>query len=163
MLDRAMLPSTMDIVSRYGYSVNKAGYMKCPFHPDKTASLKIYPGNRGWHCFGCQSGGSTIDFIMKIENCNFKDALEKLNVQCEFKPNHKIKMQRNLEAEKRKQKEEYYWEVFDELKRLDTNRTRYKPKIIGEPLHELFIEALQKLHFQEQKLALAEWRLRKWM
>jgi DNA primase len=86
MLDRAMLPSTMDIVSRYGYSVNKAGYMKCPFHPDKTASLKIYPGSRGWHCFGCQSGGSTIDFIMKIENCNFKFALDRLNVQCEFKP-----------------------------------------------------------------------------
>jgi len=58
---------------------NDAGFIKCPFHPEKTPSLKFYKDNR-WHCFGsCNGGGDVIDFIMKYENIDFVSAVKKLS------------------------------------------------------------------------------------
>ena len=31
-----------DVVTRYGIEVNRSGFCKCPFHNEKTASMKIY-------------------------------------------------------------------------------------------------------------------------
>lgn len=53
--------------------------VKCSFHDDKTASLKVYEKNNRFHCFGCGVGGSAIDFIMKFKNCDFKEAVEILS------------------------------------------------------------------------------------
>ena len=62
------------IITLYGYKT-KHGFMVCPFHGDKDASLKVYPGTGGWHCFGCGKGGSVIDFVMEHENCDFRTAV----------------------------------------------------------------------------------------
>lgn len=62
------------IISLYGYKT-KHGFMVCPFHGDKDASLKVYPGSGGWHCFGCGKGGSVVDFVMEHENCDFRTAV----------------------------------------------------------------------------------------
>ena len=62
------------ILSLYGYRT-KHGFMVCPFHGDKDASLKVYPGTGGWHCFGCGKGGSVIDFVMEQEGCDFRTAV----------------------------------------------------------------------------------------
>ena len=66
--------NTADVVALYGYRV-KHGFMVCPFHGDHDASLKVYPDTGGWHCFGCERGGSVIDFVMDHENCNFRTAV----------------------------------------------------------------------------------------
>lgn len=72
--------SMLDVIERYGYETNRAGFMRCPFHSgDHTASLKIYPGERGWHCFGCGKGGSVIDFVMEHDGLSFKDACKTLD------------------------------------------------------------------------------------
>ena len=72
----------MDEVARhYGFEPNRAGFMRCPFHQgDHTASLKIYAGDRGWHCFGCNSGGSVIDFVMRLYDINFRQAVLRLDL-----------------------------------------------------------------------------------
>ena len=59
---------TMGEVARfYGFEPNRAGFICCPFHNgDHTASLKIYAGNGGFHCFGCCAHGSIIDFAMRL-------------------------------------------------------------------------------------------------
>lgn len=72
--------SMLDVIERYGYEVNRVGFMCCPFHSgDRTASLKIYPGERGWHCFGCGKGGSVIDFVMEHDGLSFKGACKTLD------------------------------------------------------------------------------------
>lgn len=63
-----------EIIDLYGYKT-KHGFMVCPFHGDHDASLKVYPDTGGWHCFGCERGGSVIDFVMQHENCNFRTAV----------------------------------------------------------------------------------------
>lgn len=72
---------TMDQAARrYGFEPNRAGFIKCPFHQgDRTASLKLYPGERGFHCFGCNRGGSVIDFVMELYDINFAQAVVRLN------------------------------------------------------------------------------------
>jgi DNA primase len=51
----------------------------CPFHQEKTPSFVLYPDEGRWHCFGsCATGGDAFDFVMRIENMDFKGALERL-------------------------------------------------------------------------------------
>ena len=65
-----------DVLAWYGLTPNRAGFITCPFHPDKSPSLKIYEGNGGWHCFGCGAGSDIFDFVMNFEEVDFKDAYE---------------------------------------------------------------------------------------
>lgn len=72
--------SMQDILHRYGYQTNRAGFLKCPFHSgDNTASLKVYKGDRGWHCFGCGKGGSVIDFVMEHDGLSFQDSCKRID------------------------------------------------------------------------------------
>jgi len=70
-----------EVVPTYGYKPKEPGhYICCPFHNEKTASLKVYTeAGRGWHCFGCGEGGSVIDFVMKLFNIPFSAAVVRLN------------------------------------------------------------------------------------
>lgn len=67
-----------NILELYGYHT-KHGFMICPFHGDMDASLKVYEGDKGWHCFGCGRGGSVIDFVMEHERCNYRTAITAIN------------------------------------------------------------------------------------
>lgn len=66
------------ILSIYGYRT-KHGFMVCPFHGDTDASLKVYRGAGGWHCYGCGRGGSVIDFVMEHEGCDFRTAVRAID------------------------------------------------------------------------------------
>ncbi|GAA3103533.1 hypothetical protein GCM10020254_56650 [Streptomyces goshikiensis] len=50
----------------------------CPFHDEKSPSFQVSPGKGLYHCFGCQAGGDTLDFIMKIDHLSFSEAVERL-------------------------------------------------------------------------------------
>lgn len=63
----------------YGLEVRGDGFCRCPFHGEKTASMKVYDGERGWHCYGCHEGGSVIDFVMKLFGLSFVDAEKRLS------------------------------------------------------------------------------------
>lgn len=66
----------IELVRRLGFEP-RLGFITCPFHGERTGSLKIYATS--WYCFGCNEGSSTIDFVMKFNNENFKDAVDFLN------------------------------------------------------------------------------------
>ena len=64
--------------------------------------------------------------------------------------------------ERERQKQEYeavknrYWDIFGEWTRLDRNKTLYAPNTPDEEWHPLYVEALQKLAYQEYLLDCAE-------
>lgn len=70
--------SMEQILDIYGYRT-RHGFMVCPFHGDTDASLKVYKGTGGWHCYGCGKGGSVIDFVMEHENCDFRTAVDAID------------------------------------------------------------------------------------
>lgn len=78
---------TAKVISLYGYTLSRDGFMRCPFHSgDHTASLKVYDASRngsftrrGWYCFGRHAGGSVIDFVMLQESCSFAAAVRAID------------------------------------------------------------------------------------
>ncbi len=101
-----------DIVRLYGYNP-KHGFMVCPFHGDKDASLKVYRGTKGWHCFGCGRGGSVIDFVMEHEGCDFRTAVRAVDDAMNL---HLMDPYENpFEAEDRKRIQEWLDEYVDAI------------------------------------------------
>ena len=69
-----------------------------------------------------------------------------------------IQAERERKEREKQQADAEYWAVFDEYKRLDDNKRNYAPKTPDEEWHPLFVEALQKLAYQEYLLDMAEIR-----
>ncbi|WP_049573683.1 DNA primase [Streptomyces sp. SBT349] len=53
----------------------------CPFHDEKSPSFQVSPSKGLYHCFGCQEGGDTLSFVMKMEHLSFSEAVERLAAQ----------------------------------------------------------------------------------
>ena len=47
----------------------------CPFHNEKTPSFSVRQDKGFFYCFGCQTGGNVFNFIMKIENLSYGEAV----------------------------------------------------------------------------------------
>ena len=67
------------LCDRYGITVNRDHKAICPFHPDRSPSMEVYDGSRGWWCFVCNQGGDVIDFTRRYFNLTFRGAMERLN------------------------------------------------------------------------------------
>lgn len=61
-----------------GLHPNRSGFICCPFHREKTPSLKFFPDG-GWKCFGCGKGGSSIDFVAALYDLTPLEAVRRLN------------------------------------------------------------------------------------
>lgn len=71
--------SIEDVISSYVTLTRSGANLKglCPFHNEKTPSFTVFTGNDGhFFCFGCGAGGDVISFIMRIENLDYRSALE---------------------------------------------------------------------------------------
>lgn len=68
----------VDVISQY-VVLKRQGrnyFGLCPFHNEKSPSFSVSESKQIFHCFGCGAGGDAIGFLKKIENIDFKDALE---------------------------------------------------------------------------------------
>lgn len=64
-----------DVCGHYNINVGRNGKAICPFHSDHRPSMQVYPGDGGFHCFVCGANGSVIDFIQRMENVSFGEAV----------------------------------------------------------------------------------------
>ena len=81
LIDRSDI---LDVVSRYVPLKKKGGdhWGCCPFHNEKTPSFHVNRERQIYKCFGCGEGGGVINFMMKIENLPYIDAVHKLADLC---------------------------------------------------------------------------------
>ncbi len=149
-----------DAAIHFGYRPNWAGYIKCPFHHEKTASLKLYPGTRGWHCFGCGAGGSVIDFVERLYGTDFKGAVRLLNTEFSlclpagntYRDREKLRrktqaLRKDLEQkeEDQRSKEEEYDKLISEYVRLDMIRQGLKPESPADGLCDAYVYAMHRI------------------
>lgn len=75
------------IEAETGEEFNKEGYIKCPFHKEKTPSMsiKFFPNRNKYKfmCWGCEEQGDAIDFIIKFRKLDYKSAREYLGLENE--------------------------------------------------------------------------------
>src|SRR5436309_4094311 len=50
----------------------------CPFHHEKTPSFYVVEDKGFFHCFGCGAHGDAIGYVMRAENLDFIEAIERL-------------------------------------------------------------------------------------
>lgn len=70
-----------DVVGEYVQLKGAGGGQKkglCPFHDEKTPSFHVTPSRGYFHCFGCQTGGDVIAFVMKMDHLTFTETIERL-------------------------------------------------------------------------------------
>lgn len=50
----------------------------CPFKGCAPDKFSVQPRHRFFYCFGCQSSGNVIAFVMQLEGLTFPDAVRRL-------------------------------------------------------------------------------------
>ena len=168
--------SMQEVAEKYGFYPNRAGFVQCPFHTgDHTASLKVYTEKGGgFYCFGCKAHGSVIDFVMRLFDCSFQTALERLNSDfglglCKQTYREKkadrgafMAMQRRIreDAQRKEEAERQYWAAFDLWRIADMMSIHYNPSETGGVILPGYAEAVKSLPQLEYELTIAEERRR---
>lgn len=103
--NKAKQINLLDFLAKQGFKpqkmTNNQAWYFSPFRCEKTPSFKIDTSKNLWYDFGDGCGGTIIDFVMKLNQCSNKKALEILSnksfsfqqqktVECESKANYKI-------------------------------------------------------------------------
>lgn len=65
-----------EVIDLLGFEVNSQNRFLCPCHNDHTPSAHINDknGDNRWWCYTCNTGGSTVDLVMKARNCDLQEA-----------------------------------------------------------------------------------------
>lgn len=141
-----------EVARFYGLEMNRAGMAYCPFHDDKTPSIKVYDDH--FYCFGCGATGDQTGFVAKLFGLRQIDAAKKISKDFglglfdrEFAA--PIKMATNPKYEMQKWLGEARQTVKDYLITLYKWHRDYAPRNPSEQLHPLFVESLQKMDYIE--------------
>jgi len=80
--------SIFTVLKHYGLRPDRNNMLKCPFHTDDTASMKIYPQTNTFNCFGCNKNGDAIEFCTLKEGSKHKGILKAAELAGDIKPVH---------------------------------------------------------------------------
>lgn len=69
------------------------GMYRSPLREEQVPSFKVDYNQNLWYDFGIGEGGSIIDLVMKLERCNFREAVDKLENNSSFSFHRKESMQ----------------------------------------------------------------------
>ena len=137
--------------------------MCCPFHHDKTPSMKV---DRNFICFGCQEKGDVIRFASLLFNLPPYEAAGKLTVDMGLvveagdrqtvKPSvARLARRKDRETEQFEETVNRSYRVYcDYLHLLNEWTDEYAPRSPDEEYHPLFIEAMHKRDYVEYLLDL---------
>ena len=151
--------SARQVAEFYGAKVNKNGMCKCPFHNDKTPSMKI---DDRFYCFGCHETGDAIDYVSKLFGIGLREAAIKIceDLSIEYdkttqktKPVSKPIRPQKSEAQIFAEAQKYIFKVLSDFHNmLKKWKKEYEPRSPDEEFHPHFVEALQEIDNVEYHL-----------
>ena len=134
-----------EAAERYGLPVSQGGMARCPFHDDRTPSLRVYEDH--FFCFGCGKYGDVIDLTGQLLGLGPEDAAQRLAAdfginseqQCSTTPyRSEIHQFREDEAG-------CFSVLMDYLRLLEHWKTTYAPSSSETPIDDHYVEACQML------------------
>ncbi len=129
---------------RYGLPIQQGSMVCCPFHDDRTPSMKL--NEDYFYCFGCGAHGDVIEFTSKLFGISALDAAKKLAADfgiTEQKPSILAKLQRGksqAEAER-----ESFRVLGDYLQILQDWKTNCAPQSPEDAIDPRYAEACHML------------------
>ncbi len=78
--------SILTVLKYYGLRPDRNNMLKCPFHADDTASMKVYPNTNTFNCFGCGKNGDAIEFCTLKEGSKHQGILKATELCGEIQP-----------------------------------------------------------------------------
>ena len=152
--------TTRQAAEHYGIKVGRNGMACCPFHKDRTPSMKV---DERYYCFGCGATGDVIDFVASFHNFEKRDAAVKLvqdfGIDYDVEQYKKITVQVKRAVPKLSFEQRYEQAktrcirvLLDYRCLLRSWKERYAPKIEDKNWHPLFCEALQESLYIEYLL-----------
>lgn len=138
--------SMRDILSRYGMQPNRSGFICCPFHREKTASMKIYPDS--YYCFGCGAHGDIFDFVSAMDNLSFREAYLDLGGTYERETFHDRMVR--YHAQKEREMRQKHADTMDEKRQLNNMLIDIYRNWLrrSEPLSDVWTDCYNALQYQ---------------
>ena len=141
-----------DVARFYGLQINRSGMACCPFHEERTPSLKVYDDH--FYCFGCGATGDCTGFVAKLFGISQFEAAKKIShdfglnlVNGEIA----VPVNKGLQAEN-----DYRMWLHKATNTLSEYLTRlakwgkiYAPRNFGEQPNPLFVESLTRKEYIE--------------
>ena len=150
--------TTRQVAEHYGIKVRRNGMACCPFHNDKTPSMKL---DKRFHCFGCGADGDVIDFVAALYGLDKKQAAVQLasdfgiayeNWKPPDKTRKPLSRQKSPAEQFREAKAHCFRVLADYYHLLKRWKAEYAPKSPEEEFNPRFVEALQKMSHVEYLL-----------
>ncbi len=149
--------TTRQAAEMYGIKVNRSGMVVCPFHNDRTPSMKV---DKRHHCFGCGADGDVIDFTARLFGLGLKEAAVKLaedfsvsyDRQGRASPKESIRVKLVQKSKSGQEESDCYRILCEYLHSMQGWKETYAPKPGDARWHPLFTEALQRTSYVEYLL-----------
>lgn len=128
----------------YGLEVNRDNMVCCPFHADRTPSMKL--NEDYFYCFGCGAHGDVIDLAARLFNLSGYDAAKKLAIDfgmTEQKPSILAKLQRGKSQAETKRR--CFRVLGDYLQILQDWKDHCAPQSPEDPIDPRYVEACHML------------------
>lgn len=134
----------------YGLNVRKDTVL-CPFHAEKTASMKLYHDH--FYCFGCGEHGDVIKLTGKLLGLSPIDSARRLAddfnvaIHDDFKPGEQTRNKASPQriVTYRERENRAYRLLAEYCKYLEDCRKRYAPHTPEECPHPLFVLSMNNL------------------
>jgi len=153
--DIKLMYSMQDILVRYGMQMDRKGFINCPFHQEKSNSMKIY--NSSYYCFGCGKGGDIFTFVQEMDGLTFKEAFRELGgeYKSDFSTYMKIDKAKHNRQKLEKKREQLKQEI-DLNNSLISVYRNWRDK--ATPMSQTWIDCTNRLQYQLYKHEILEGR-----
>lgn len=139
------------VTERYGTSIHRGDMICCPFHDDKTPSMKLYDDH--FYCFGCQKSGDVIDLAAQLLRLTNYEVAKLLSADFGITDEVPTQPVRTTPYEHSRQfhedEQECYLALLDYFKLLKLWEQKYQPTSQIATPDPRFIEACQMKSYVE--------------
>ena len=152
----------------YGINVKHNGMACCPFHDDKTPSMKL---DKRYYCFGCHATGDAVDFVSNLFQIGKLEAAKQIAEDFHLDYDRSTKHSRDKPATAEQKREMEMRQLIKDFRRwrsktlsdlsgdyrlLTEKAERYQPTDREAPFPSRFIEAVSDRERVEFYIGLLE-------